>query len=705
MLDLKQQVGDYLEHVVQRVDLDDVTERPIGLEPVRPLEPRDVAPIRWRWVYGVAAAVIVLAVAGLMLWLTNTTPESDVIDPPESDSRGSMGVIQLDRIVVVPGVTWGTDRIVAAHGAIWVGGSEPGSARAGALVRIDAATRELTDVTEIPAGVVDIVADSSGLWALLANGTVVQIDPSDGLVIDTVELGLGSLYADADRSDLTVADGALWVAGAMWAARMDLQTLAVDSIPIEGLEENEGAIDMWLGVTDGTLWGWRSHNGDAIAVDMSTNRGEPFAVVFAGESTAVLDQGVIWSFDSDGLANLDTSSMEYTRLGNGWVAGEVSWHLVATDGGLWALGREQITRLDVDSGEIDLRISFDLPAEAWSSWPLISSGNSLWTVVGTTPTLVHVDAESGMAIGAVQIPQIVRGSVGDLIAVDGVVWLVNGAGTVMWVDQAALSSDVLDSVFAEPTEELPPSEVVAAVDVFGFPARGPIRNKVGFDITDILLFVAEYIEAIEQGTPEPLFDTTSLGVEEVLVSTEPRATQGGSTPSPDSERPAEQLTLWAVELEGADVSAQFGAFLEYPAEGETPEYEANIEFGLNLSPGSSQGSDGFQPPESLGLLLVSDVGKGFATGIAGLPPQAAVVAAVYGDGTRVWQRPLFGMALFNDATRVCQEEPVEGQGCAPMEISVLDESGTELLRIVTPASDSDHRYMITLPSGETYLRS
>lgn len=296
-----------------------------------------------------------------------------------------------------------------------------------------------------------------------------------------------------------------------------------------------------------------------------------------------------------------------------------------------------------------------------------------------------------------------------LVLVAGVVPFILMGGEPPAADSSASTTlaDAPATVTTEAPTTTEPTLVTDPTDtsgVFGFPPGVPIRDKYGFDITDTLISIAEYRDAIEGGAPAPLFDTAALGVEEILTPTESWLAEGGSTPSPNSDGATQQLILWTVSLEGTDVLGQFGAFLGLPADTETSDFDANIEFGFNVSPGLSQGRDALLPPDSLGLLLVSDSGRGFATGIAGLPTQAAVVTAEYGDGTRVWQRPLFGMALFSNTTRVCQVEPVEGQGCAPMEISILDQSGAELFTIRTPASESAHESMITMPNGETYIR-
>ena len=82
MLDLKAQLGDYLDHVVQRVDVEDVLEQRTGPEPVRPIRPRK-APFRLPgWSYAAAAAVLVLLLIGGAAWLSGRAEAPPADTPP-----------------------------------------------------------------------------------------------------------------------------------------------------------------------------------------------------------------------------------------------------------------------------------------------------------------------------------------------------------------------------------------------------------------------------------------------------------------------------------------------------------------------------------------------------------------------------------------------------------------------------------------------
>ena len=175
MPDLKVQLAQYLDHVVERVDLEDILEERIGAPDVRPVPQPLVQRSSRGWVYALASAAVVLLLVGGLAWLARPTGEQDVVEQPpttvapNSDARGALGVIELGR--VVPPRIWGTNRIAAGHGAIWVGVDETDfvdGVQPGALFRIDAETRQVTDEIEVSAGVIDIVSDSAALWPFAA---------------------------------------------------------------------------------------------------------------------------------------------------------------------------------------------------------------------------------------------------------------------------------------------------------------------------------------------------------------------------------------------------------------------------------------------------------------------------------------------------------------------------------------------------------
>ena len=88
MLDLKAQLGDYLDHVVERIDVDDIFDELVGVPPVQPVQPRVPRRTVPQWVYGVAAAAAVLIFVGGMAWLVRSGAPIDPVDQP-TDHRGA----------------------------------------------------------------------------------------------------------------------------------------------------------------------------------------------------------------------------------------------------------------------------------------------------------------------------------------------------------------------------------------------------------------------------------------------------------------------------------------------------------------------------------------------------------------------------------------------------------------------------------------
>ncbi len=64
MPDIDTQLREYFDHVVQRVEADDVLVERVGAEPVRPLRVRSPHRHVPSWVNGVVAAAVVLVVVG-----------------------------------------------------------------------------------------------------------------------------------------------------------------------------------------------------------------------------------------------------------------------------------------------------------------------------------------------------------------------------------------------------------------------------------------------------------------------------------------------------------------------------------------------------------------------------------------------------------------------------------------------------------------
>ena len=64
MFDLETQLHDYFDHVVERVEVEDILVERVGAEPVRPLRARSPRRQVPSWVYGLAAAAVTLVFVG-----------------------------------------------------------------------------------------------------------------------------------------------------------------------------------------------------------------------------------------------------------------------------------------------------------------------------------------------------------------------------------------------------------------------------------------------------------------------------------------------------------------------------------------------------------------------------------------------------------------------------------------------------------------
>lgn len=89
MSDLKTQLGDYLNHVVERLDVEDIFELQVDGSHVQPVEPRTPPRGVPGWLYGVAAALAILLVGVVGLLVGNganvtgnqTSTSSQILDP------------------------------------------------------------------------------------------------------------------------------------------------------------------------------------------------------------------------------------------------------------------------------------------------------------------------------------------------------------------------------------------------------------------------------------------------------------------------------------------------------------------------------------------------------------------------------------------------------------------------------------------------
>lgn len=445
MKTLERQLADYGEF--QRELHSPVTPNELTVrfeQPDRVLGPSRRPP---RWVYVVAAAVAIAALVGGVAWLTGDGTEDDVINqttittlsettetsvPITEDPLTVTDVIDIG-FPIVPSI-WGADRVLAAGDAIWVGidSWDRTEVVASPLFRIDPATREVTGELTLPGQVIDLAADSGNLWALLADDTVVRIRIATREVTATVDLSLGFDEKDPSRSDLIVAGGGLWIAGATMPgfedsagaiARVDLETLA-----LEVLHRPSGDLPatMWVGEHAGVVWGLDSHNKVLVGYDLSTYEVTSRKVQPQdGESFAVLGEDAIW-VTGDGLTRFDLNSRSTSTIHQ-----QGGGAIVLADGGLWeaTAGNDDVTdaqvrRYDQRSGVVTDTVD---GSTGWVHSMIATSDGSIWLST-TTGHLTRINTTTREVVEKIEV-----GTTGDLLAHEGAIWIASEDGTLIRV--------------------------------------------------------------------------------------------------------------------------------------------------------------------------------------------------------------------------------------------------------------------------------
>ncbi len=348
----------------------------------------------------------------------------------------------------------------------------------------------------------------------------------------------------------------------------------------------------------------------------------------------------------------------------------------AVPGWVWAAGAAAVTIIVGILAVVLLRLA-DEQADVIQPAPPSLIGPGAWDLAVTLPPDFFL------------VENVPYASIGDIVtaleSIDGVVEVAEVQGLRDdWTDLiGAEGRDIGCSpqceqgvvVVAETMEDL---EETARV-FFGFGWRVPsseinLSPSASTGLAELgaarVKYLTSYIETVAGQTgPEPMFDTDALGTEQVLV-----AIGASEVPRPGHPEPVEPFRPQAlvVEITGTGV----GAFLQYP-EPTTLESTDAVGFlsGLSLDdlrfelvgfcgcevPASGElGAGGTSIPlfsldPTEGLMsyeLTSDIHwrifseSGFGFGIGGLPSTVAVVATELPDGTRLWQRPVSGIAFF-----------------------------------------------------------
>ncbi|SRR6266545_5269617 len=150
-----------------------------------------------------------LAVGGDAVWASSAQAISR-IDPATSRMRSRESSV------------WGP--LAYGFGSVWVLADE--------LERVSPRTLRRIDTVDLANGFVSLVAGSGAVWvANEDNGTVVRVDPAEGVVSRTYDIG-------GRPSGLALGAGAVWVASDAGIARIDPGTDEVRSLALGGAPRN-----------------------------------------------------------------------------------------------------------------------------------------------------------------------------------------------------------------------------------------------------------------------------------------------------------------------------------------------------------------------------------------------------------------------------------------------------------------------------------
>lgn len=212
----------------------------------------------------------------------------------------------------------------------------------------------------------------------------------------------------------------------------------------------------------------------------------------------------------------------------------------------------------------------------------------------------------------------------------------------------------------------------------------------GEDTKDELQYIAAYL-ANETPWPEPIFDTTGLGVEHPLTAIDSAAlTSLPSYADNNFEQVVRHPFLAAAQLQGTSHAAAFRIDIGFADDSVTPNwslvYSEDSDFSMGAPLAFAQ-FDILMDPELPNIILT--IGGHHPDSplvvIGGLPPDASVVTTTFGDGTMVWQRPVSGIAMLLDPNMRCFVA-TDDTWCEA-EYLVLDADGNELLRIALPGTE------------------
>jgi hypothetical protein len=292
-----------------------------------------------------------------------------------------------------------------------------------------------------------------------------------------------------------------------------------------------------------------------------------------------------------------------------------------------------------------------VPPPQGGAAPGVTVGPGAWTVAATFT-------------GGVPVGSSIADVVDQVRGWDGVLDVVAVNEASQWTELIGLTSNCTDGVAAPPCG---PGLAVLTLDSSMSPVAVRLQTELTMSVVTAVDVPAEYLQgyvdaAIERASPVALeFDPSAFGVEQPLTG-------------PIRDVPDECHCDVAVEADTGGVLVRAG--LDVAPE----DVQGDVGFGF--------GSSGTVYP--LDYLLIDDIGRSGVLveshsvlgrqvyALAGLPLQAALIYVDLSDGSRVWQRPLAGMAIIVDAPNSGVEDP--GSPAAGPYI-VLDSVGREIMRV------------------------
>jgi len=220
-----------------------------------------------------------------------------------------------------------------------------------------------------------------------------------------------------------------------------------------------------------------------------------------------------------------------------------------------------------------------------------------------------------------------------------------------------------------------------------------VRGFYGHDVRAQLEYVSSYLTGIAEsaGWPEPAFDTSQLGVESVLIEVDPpRRIAAGLSNPPSSNSGGVPMNpfIAAAQLEGTTSSAVFTIVLAFKDD------IVDVQWRLSSQTGGSQRNEIGLPPNIIIVHGHRPDQDGPAV-IGGLPLEASVITTTFSDGTKVWQRPISGIAIFHDPNKQCVGGD-EDHFCE-FEYTGFDADGDEIFRIVSDPNRESFIYRADTP--------